>query len=216
MSKKTNLAAVPTSANTDAADEFLMSQGVASAAPLSDSLDKEIGRLVDEFEASLPPAPSAPALLPSLVNADTVGVLVLFAYRPGSRKEGKVYPVMRGHLDTRGATIPVSAFLEKSEEGREYLSLSIAGMGYEPVRGSCFRAEQQNPDDGTWGVLPGKGNDRFGFIEKSVKVGDEYETVFRLRFFGGRKVAANGLAYIKAKVYSQREEVSAESFSDCF
>lgn len=216
MSKKTNLASVPSVPSTDTDDSALMSQGNATAAPLGDAIDQEIGRLVDEFEASLPPAPSAPALRPSLVNADTVGVLVLFASRPTNRKEGKVYPVMRGHLDTRGATIPVSAFLEKSEEGREYLSLSIAGMGYEAVRGSCFRAEQQNPDDGTWGVLPGKNNDRFGFIEKSVKVGDEYETIFRLRFFGGRKVAANGLAYIKAKVYAQREEGGAENFDDCF
>lgn len=216
MSKKANLTAVSNTSTDSADDSVLTSQSAAQVAPMGDSLDQEIGRLVDDFEASLPPAPTAHALLPSLINADTVGVLVLFASSPANRKEGKVYPCMRGHLDTKGATIPVSAFLERSEEGREYLSLSIAGMGYEPVRGSCFRAEQQNPDDGKWGVLPGKSNDRFGFIEKSVKVGDEYQTVFRLRFFGGRKVAANGLAYIKAKVYSQRSEATAEDFGDCF
>lgn len=155
------------------------------------------------------------------INADTRGVLVLFPFTPRSIEEGKTYPVMTGHLDTKNVKVAVSAFVRKSEEGREFLSLAIGPQGQTHIGGALFRQEEQNPTNGKWERTPGKEMDRFGLISKQVKVAgtDEYETVYQLRFYGRARVTAAGVPYIKANVYPERRELSPAGFDDmdgCF
>ncbi len=142
------------------------------------------------------------------INENTRGVLVLFPYTPkdGEAVQGKDYPVMTGHIDTRNAKIPVAAFSKMTDEGREFLSLSIGFINHEHIGGALFRQEQQDPGNGKWEVAPGKGNDRFGIIQKQVKDGEKYQTVFELRFYGGRKLSRQNVPFIKAQIYPQRKE----------
>ena len=157
-----------------------------------------------------------------LVDENTRGVLVLFPYKPkeGEVGQGKEYPAMAGHIDTRNAKIPVAAFAKKTDEGREYLSLSIGFNGHEHINGAMFRQEQQDPSNGKWEVAPGKGNDRFGIISKKIKEGDAFITVFELRFYGGRKLSRQNVPYIKAQVYPQRKEgdqpANDQAMEGCF
>lgn len=143
-----------------------------------------------------------------LVNENTRGVLVLFPYLPkdGAAGKGKEYPVMAGHIDTRTAKIPVAAFSKMTEEGREYLSMSIGFNGHEHISGAMFRQEQKDPDNGKWEIAPGKGNDRFGTISRQIKEGEAYITVLELRFYGVRKLSRQNVPYIKAQIYPQRKE----------
>ena len=157
-----------------------------------------------------------------LVNENTRGVLVLFPYSPkdGAVGKGKEYPAMAGHIDTRNAKIPVAAFSKMTEEGREYLSLSIGFNGHEHISGAMFRQEQQDPSNSKWEMAPGKGNDRFGVISKQIKDGDAYITVFELRFYGGRKLSRQNVPYIKAQIYPQRNEgeqpANDQAMEGCF
>jgi uncharacterized protein (DUF736 family) len=148
------------------------------------------------------------------INADTRGVLVLFPFTPRSIEEGKAYPVMTGHLDTKNVKVSVSAFARKTDEGREFLSLAIGPQGQAHIGGALFRQEEQNPINGTWERTPGKEMDRFGLISKQVKVAgtEEYEAVYQLRFYGRARVTAAGVPYIKANVYPERRELSPAGF----
>lgn len=145
--------------------------------------------------------------LVDLIDADTRGVLTLFPYQPRNVAAGKTYPVMTGHLDTRRLKIAVSAFAKTSEEGREFLSLSIGPQGQDHIGGAVFRQEEQNQIDGLWELAPGKENDRYGVIGKTVHVPrtDGYQTVFELRFYGRRRLSSAGVPYIKAQVYPERK-----------
>lgn len=158
-----------------------------------------------------------------LINKDTRGVLVLFPYVPkaGATSEGKTLPVMTGSIDTRDAKIPVAAFAKQTDEGREYLSLSIGFADHEHISGVMFRQEKQNPADGIWEVAPGKGNERFGLISKQTKNADEtFTKVFELRFFGGRKLSRLNMPYIRAQIYPQQlgtvEGQGDEVMDGCF
>lgn len=173
---------------------------IAGAAPAN---DEEMERIVSEAEKQF--SRSQPPSLVDLIDANTRGVLTLFPYTPRNPDPEKTYPVVTGHLDTRHAKIPVSGFAKKSEEGRDFLSLSIGAKGQERIGGAIFRQEEQDPATGLWSMTPGKDNDRFGMIEKSVKVGDDaYEQVFELRLYGKRRLSGTSVPYIKAKVYPMR------------
>lgn len=172
-------------------------------------------------------APTAPAVpdqsghLVNRINAETRGVLVLFPFSPRSVDEGKVYPVMTGHLDTKNVKVAVSAFARMTDEGREFLSLAIGPQGEAHIGGAVFRLEEQSPIDGKWLRTPGKELDRFGVISKQVKFegSDEYETIYQLRFYGRARVTAAGVPYIKAKVYPERREASPadlDALDGCF
>jgi hypothetical protein len=156
-----------------------------------------------------------------LITADTRGVLVLFPYEPLNRREGVVYPVMKGHLDSKNVRCPASVFAHVTEEGRPYISLSLGVEGQAHIGGAMFRYEEQNPSDGRWELVPGKENLRFGQITKSVLVdkdGKEYDVVFQLQVSGKRKMSAAGVPFIKADVYPSREKAdeSLEAMQDCF
>lgn len=179
----------------------------------------------EAIEQGAPPVfePSSASVdhLVNRINAETRGVLVLFPFTPRSIEEGKTYPVMTGHLDTKNVKVAVSAFVRKSEEGREFLSLAIGPQGQSHIGGALFRQEEQNPLNGQWDLTPGKELDRFGLISKQVKTPgtDEYETVYQLRFYGRARVTAAGVPYIKANVYPERRDLSPAGFDDmdgCF
>ncbi len=164
--------------------------------------DPEMEHLVSQVEQQF--ARSQGSLV-DLIDSGTRGTLTLFPYTPRNPDPEKTYPVVTGHLDTRQAKIPVSGFAKMSEEGRNFLSLSIGAKGQERIGGAIFRQEEQDPATGLWSFAPGKENDRFGMIEKSVKVDDQsYEQVFELRMYGKRRLSGAGVPYIKAKVYPMR------------
>nr|WP_317623821.1 hypothetical protein [Acidovorax sp. SUPP3334] len=158
--------------------------------------------------------------LVDLIDAHTRGVLVLFPYTPRNAEEGKVYPAMTGHLDTRRVKIPVSAFAKKTEEGREFLSLAIGPRGQNHIGGAVFRQEEQNQQTGLWEMTPGKENDRHGVIGKTVPVEgtEQYETVFQLRFYGKRRLSGAGVPFIKAQVYPERKagDEDEQAMDGCF
>lgn len=166
--------------------------------------DPELERLVTEVERQS--QQRAQVQVVDLINADTRGVLVLFPYTPRSVEAGKTYPVMTGHLDTRRVKIPVSAFAKMTDEGREFLSLSIGRKGQDHIGGAVFRQEEQNQTNGLWELAPGKENERHGVICKTVPIEgtDKYETVFELRFYGKRRLSDAGVPYLKAQVYPER------------
>lgn len=170
----------------------------AAAAPASDA---DLEQLVSEVERQFT------RQLVDLVDASTRGVLTLFPYTPRHVEPGKTYPAMTGHLDTRRVKIPVSAFAKRTEEGRDFLSLSIGPQGQAHIGGAMFRQEQQNPENGLWELAPGKENERFGLIGKTVQVPgtEDYDTVFELRFYGKRRLSGAGVPYIKAQVYPARK-----------
>lgn len=156
-----------------------------------------------------------------LITADTRGVLVLFPYEPLNRREGIRYPVMKGHLDSKNVRCPASVFAHVTEEGRQYISLSLGVEGEEHIGGAMFRHEEQSPDNGLWELVPGKENLRFGQITKSVIVDKDtkkYDVVFQLQVNGKRKMSAGGVPFIKADVYPLREKAdeSLEAMKDCF
>lgn len=178
------------------------------------------GQNMDQIAKDLSAQAEAPRSALSLITAATRGVLVLFPYSPQQPEEGKVYPVMKGSLDTREVKVRVSAFAHKTDEGREYLSLSIGSAGEDHIGGALFRHESQNPMNGLWELAPGKENDRFGAIAKSVP-GTEpgtYDQVFQLRFYGKRKLSPTGVPYIKCNVYPERKEGAdaLAAMKDCF
>lgn len=159
--------------------------------------------------------------LVDLIDANTRGVLTLFPFTPRNVEEGKMYPVMTGHLDTKRVKIPVSAFAKMTEEGRQFLSLAIGPKGQNHIGGAVFRQEEQNQDNGEWVLAPGKDNERHGVIGKTVLVEgtDEYETVFELRFYGRRKLSGTGVPYIKAQVYPEQRKPgtdAASAMAGCF
>ena len=158
--------------------------------------------------------------LVDLIDASTRGVLTLFPYMPRNAERGKTYPVMTGHLDTRRVKIAVSAFAKKTEEGREFLSLSIGPQGQNHIGGAVFRQEEINPANGLWSLAPGKENERYGVIGKTLQIEgtQDYETLFELRFYGKRRLSGAGVPYIKAQVYPERrtgEEVE-QAMEGCF
>jgi len=178
------------------------------------------GMDINQIARDLSTRAESPRSALSAINAETRGVLVLFPYAPQERKEGVMYPVMKGSLDTRDAKVRVSAFAHKTDEGREYLSLSIGSEGEDHIGGAVFRHESQNPLNGLWELAPGKENERFGAIAKSVPGAEPgtYDNLFQLRFYGKRKLSPTGVAYIKCNVYPERKE-GAEALSamkDCF
>lgn len=144
--------------------------------------------------------------LADLVDANTRGVLTLFPFKPRTLEQGKTYPVMTGHIDTRRVKVPVAAFEHTTDEGRVYLSLSIGSKGQNHIGGAVFRQEEQNLENGKWELTPGKENDRWGVLNKQVPIAgpDKFETVFELRFYGKRLESKAGVFYIKAQVYPQR------------
>lgn len=157
--------------------------------------------------------------LVDLIDGNTRGVLTLFPFLPRTFEAGKTYPAMTGHLDTRRVKIPVSAFAKKTDEGREFLSLSIGKQGQNHIGGAVFRQEEQNPENGLWELAPGKENERHGVVGKSVPIAgtDEYETVFELRFYGKRMLSGAGVPYIKAQVYPERaHEADGREMDGCF
>jgi len=179
--------------------------------------DVEMDKLVTEAEKQF--ARCDQVQLVDLIDANTRGVLTLFPFSPRNIEDGKIYPVMTGHLDTKRVKIPVSAFVKKTEEGREFLSLSIGPKGQSHIGGAVFRQEDQNQVDGQWGVAPGKENDRYGVIGKTVPVKgtEDYATVFELRFYGKRRLSGAGVPYIKAQVYPERKAGDPEQAMDgCF
>jgi hypothetical protein len=154
--------------------------------------------LVREVEKRVMPARRNPV---DFINAETRGVLVLFPYEPQNRREGVTYPVMKGHIDTRNVRCLVSAFAHVTEEGREYISLSVGVEGQDHIGGAMYRHEVQNAKNGAWGLTPGKENLRFGLIVKSVcinKIDEEYDIVFQLQVNGKRQMSGAGVPYIKA------------------
>jgi hypothetical protein len=187
---------------------------VHTAAPVC---DEEMDKLVTEAEKQF--AQLDRVQLVDLIDTNTRGVLTLFPYRPRSVEAGKVYPAMTGHLDTKRVKIPVSAFAKKTEEGREFLSLSIGPQGQSHIGGAVFREEEQSQNNGLWELAPGKENDRHGVICKTVQKegAEDYVTVFELRFYGKRRLSGAGVPYIKAQVYPERKANDAENAMDgCF
>lgn len=184
-----------------------------TAAPVH---DEEMDKLVTEAEKKF--AHRDQVQLVDFIDANTRGVLTLFPYAPRNVEVGKTYPVMTGHLDTKRVKIPVSAFAKKTEEGREFLSLSIGPQGQNHIGGAVFRQEEQNPANGVWELAPGKENDRYGVIGKTVPVEgtEDYETVFELRSYGKRRLSGAGVPYIKAQVYPERKASDAEAMDGCF
>lgn len=177
--------------------------------------DPEMEKLVTEAERQL--QQRAQVQMVDLIDANTRGVLVLFPYTPRTIEEGKTYPVMTGHLDTRRVKIPVSAFAKMTDEGRQFLSLSIGRKGQDHIGGAVFRDEEQDPSNGRWQLAPGKENERHGVICKSVPIEgtDKYEAVFTLRFYGKRRQGRAGVAYIKAQVYPERRP-GDDAMDGCF
>lgn len=175
-------------------------RNAAAAAPA-----EEMEQLVTQAEREF--AERDQVQLVDLIDANTHGVLTLFPYTPRNIEPGKTYPAMTGHLDTRRVKIAVSAFAKMTDEGREYLSLSIGPRGQNHIGGAVFRQEEQNPENGRWMLAPGKENDRYGVIGKSVQAEgtEDYQTVFELRFYGKRRLSGAGVPYIKAKVYPERK-----------
>jgi hypothetical protein len=186
-----------------------------TAAPAHDA---EMDKLVTEAEKQFTRRDQVQ--LVDLIDANTRGVLTLFPYVPRIVEDGKTYPKMTGHLDTRRVKMPVSAFAKKTEEGREFLSLSIGPQGQNHIGGAVFRQEEQNQEDGLWELAPGKENDRYGVIGKTVQIEgtQDYETVFELRFYGKRRISSGGVPYIKAQVYPERKtgEDTEPAMEGCF
>lgn len=179
--------------------------------------DEEMDRLVTQAEQQF--ARRDQVQLVDLIDASTRGVLTLFPYSPRNVEADKTYPVMTGHLDTRRVKIPVSAFAKKTDEGRDFLSLSIGPQGQNHIGGAVFRQEEQNQTNGLWELAPGKENDRYGVIAKTVQIEgtEDYQTVFELRFYGKRRLSSAGVPYIKAQVYPERKAGDAENAMDgCF
>ncbi|MGY8573465.1 hypothetical protein L0936_19310 [Paracidovorax citrulli] len=187
----------------------------SSAAP---AYDAEMDRLVTDAEKEF--AQRDQVQLVDLIDAHTRGVLVLFPYTPRNVEEGKIYPAMTGHLDTRRVKIPVSAFAKKTDEGRAFLSLAIGPRGQNHIGGAVFRQEEQNPRTGLWELTPGKENERHGVIGKTVQIEgtDQYETVFQLRFYGKRRLSGAGVPFIKAQVYPERKagDEDEQAMEGCF
>jgi len=143
------------------------------------------------------------------IGENTQGTLTLVPARFGQREEGKVYPMMRGWLDTPLFRVPAAAFLKSTDEGREYLSISFGNKG-DLVYGCLFRVEEQDMTNGKWVAIPGKENDRTGLISKSIQVGEKdgkplYEKIFELRMIGGIRKTRNGNHCIKVKVFSAKQ-----------
>jgi hypothetical protein len=190
-------------------------KAIRTAAPAHDA---EMDKLVTEAEKQFTRRDQVQ--LVDLIDANTRGVLTLFPYSPRNVEPGKTYPALTGHLDTKRVKIPVSAFAKKTEEGRDFLSLSIGPQGQNHIGGAVFRQEEQNRDDGLWELAPGKENDRYGVIGKTVQIegSEDYETVFELRFYGRRRLSGAGVPYIKAQVYPERKtgEDAEHAMSGCF
>ena len=181
------------------------------------SHDEGMDQLVTQAEKQF--AQCDPVQLVDRIDANTRGVLTLFPYSPRNVEAGKTYPVMTGHLDTKRVKIPVSAFAKKTDEGREFLSLSIGPQGQNHLGGAVFRQEEQNQANGLWELAPGKEFERYGVIGKTVQVEgtQDYETVFELRFYGRRRLSGAGVPYIKAQVYPERKAGdSGQAMDGCF
>lgn len=182
--------------------------------------DKVMDELVGNFEKGM--KDRSQVHLADLIDANTRGVLTLFPFKPREIVAGKKYPAMSGHINTKRAKVPVSAFEHKTEEGRKFLSLAIGVKDQNHIGGAVFRQEEQNMTNGKWELTPGKENDRFGVLNKQVLIEgtDKYETIFELRFYGKRVESKDGVFYIKAQVYPERKEGAAvasdESLNDCF
>jgi uncharacterized protein (DUF736 family) len=179
--------------------------------------DGELETLVSKLEAEFSQRDERDPV--NFINESSRGVLVLFPYAPLTMEEGKKYPSMKGHLDTRQAKVKVSAFAAMTDEGREYLSLSIGDKGSERMGGALFRDEEQDEMNGRWTTAPGKENERHGLIAKTVKseVSDEYQTLFELKCSGARKLSAAGVPFIRVKVYPVRVAANSEaSMQGCF
>lgn len=181
--------------------------------------DEDMDKLVTEAEKQF--AQRDQVQLVDLIDANTRGVLTLFPYTPRNVEAGKTYPAMTGHLDTKRVKIPVSAFAKMTDEGRQFLSLSIGPQGQNHIGGAVFRQEEQNQANGLWELTPVKENDRYGVIGKTVQIPgtEDYETVFELRFYGKRRLSGAGVPYIKAQVYPERKAGGAEAeeaMNGCF
>lgn len=173
--------------------------------------DEDMDKLVTEAEKQF--AQRDQVQLVDLIDGNTRGVLTLFPYAPRNPEAGKTYPAMTGHLDTKRVKIPVSAFAKMTDEGRQFLSLSIGPQGQNHIGGAVFRQEEQNQTNGLWELAPGKENDRYGVIGKTVQIEgtEDYETVFELRFYGKRRLSGAGVPYIKAQVYPERKAGGADA-----
>lgn len=57
-------------------------------------------------------------------------MLAMVPFTPCSIEQGRIYPVMIGHLDIKIVMVSVSAFARKTDEGREFLSLAIGPQSY--------------------------------------------------------------------------------------
>jgi hypothetical protein len=189
---------------------------LASVTPGQAALDQPAGRFDQPLQGR------AQVHLADLIDANTRGVLTLFPFKPRELVQGKSYPVMTGHIDTRRAKVPVAAFEHMTEEGRVYLSLSVGLKEQNHIGGAVFRQEEQDPENGKWELTPGKENERWGSLNKQNAVvgSQEYETVFELRFYGKRLESKAGVYYIKAQVYPERKDgataAGGAAKNDCF
>lgn len=129
--------------------------------------DEDMDKLVTEAEKQF--AQRDQVQLVDLIDANTRGVLTLFPYTPRNVEAGKTYPAMTGHLDTKRVMIPVSAFAKMTDEGRQFLSLSIGPQGQNHIGGAVFRQEEQNQANGLWELTPGKENDRYGVMARPCR-----------------------------------------------
>ena len=100
------------------------------------------------------------------------------------------------------------------------MSLSIGPKGQDHIGGALFRHEEQSEKTGLWEQTPGKDNDRYGVLAKTLNIEgtDQYQTVFELRCNGKRRLSRGGVPYIKAHVYPVRktEAADAQALAACF
>lgn len=192
---------------------------IHAAAHEAEEVLQEIDREDAEVQAAatLPEVASDGRALANFINAQTSGTLVLFPFVPREREPGKVYPALKGYLDCADARVPVSAFEQRTELGRRYISLAIGERGEVRLGGVMFRAETQDPATGLWNAVPGKKHDRFGWLRKQRKVSEEegYETIFELRITGSRRLSAAGRPYIRAGVRASKVH-GGETMEACF
>lgn len=146
------------------------------------------------------------------IDEGTSGTLTLTPARFGVRDANKEYPTMSGWFDTPNFRISAAGFVKKTEEGREYLSISFGGKNEDRFYGCIFRDEVQDLNTGLWATKFGKENDRHGLIRKNEEAGKDpegktiYKTLFELRMAGGVRRTRNGNLCLKLKVYSVKND----------
>jgi hypothetical protein len=133
----------------------------------------------------------------------------LFNHTPEDADDGKTHPIMRGVLEAKGYKLEIGAFVEKSEGGTNYLSLSIGSSDTEKVYGRFFK-ETKVGSEGHY----------YGYIEKSQLTGadaegkKQYTTLWSLAIDAKRMESAQGTKYIGGKVYAKAGKKSAAAATE--